>query len=114
MAEDRAHEVRVELYADGDFPAALSPKISTLLSQRWPVTWDVVTPPKPSISHPAEWRAIVPLPEGTSIEALHRQIAESILAMDATGSLHLRTRWSFQENPDQQEVYEERWAPARR
>jgi hypothetical protein len=109
MAANLAHEVRVELYADGDLPASLSAGITALLSQRWPLSWDVVIPPRPSINHPAEWRAVVPVPEGTTIESLHRQIAESTLGLDATLSLHLRTRWSFLEAPDEQEVYEVRW-----
>jgi hypothetical protein len=113
MAGNPALEVRVELYADGGLSEGLSTQVTTLLSERWPYTWDVVIPARPSLEHPAEWRAVVPLLEGTTAETLHRQMSEKILSLDPSHSLHLRTRWSFQESPDHQEVYEVRWGSAR-
>ncbi len=109
MAGNPALEVRVELYVDGGLPPGLATRISTLLSQRWPDVWDVKVPARPSVDHPAEWQAVVPLLEGTTAETLHRQLAKEILALDTTHSFHLRTRWSFQQTPNHQEVYEERW-----
>lgn len=111
MPSNQAIEVRLELYLDGDLPGVLADRISAVLSQRWPEAWDVKVPPRPSFDHPAEWRAVVPLLEGTTAETLHREMAASVLALDASHSLHLRTRWSFQQSPNQQEVYEERWKP---
>lgn len=113
MAGNSALEVRVELFADGALPADLATKIGAFLSERWPVTWDVVMPPHPNLDHPAEWRGVIPVAEGATAESLHREIALKILALDASRSLHLRTRWSPQESPDQREVYEERWTPGR-
>jgi hypothetical protein len=111
MAGNPALEVRLELYVDGNFPEGLAPRISALLSQRWPEVWDVKVPVQPSLDHPAEWHAVVPLLEGTTAETLHRQLAKEVLALDATHSFHLRTRWAFQQTPNHQEVYEERWEP---
>ncbi len=109
MSEDSALEVRLEIYSDGELPASLADRISALLSQRWPEAWDVKVPPRPSREHPAEWRAVVPLPEGATPETLHRQLESDVLALDPSHSLHLRTRWAFQESPDHQEIYEMRW-----
>ena len=111
MASPLAMEVRVELYRDGGLPAAMQGQISATLAQRWPETWDVKVPPTPSFEHPAEWRSVVPLPDGTTPEQLHREIASRILGLDPVGGIHLRTRWAFQESPNHQEIYEERWAP---
>lgn len=113
MSSNLAIEVRLELYVDGGLPGELANRISAVLSQRWPEVWDVKVSPRPSLAHPAEWRAVVPLPEGATAEALHRQMAGEILALDSAHSFHLRTRWSFQQSPDHQEIYEERWTPAR-
>jgi hypothetical protein len=102
-------EVRLELYVDGMLPPGLPTRISVVLSQRWPEVWDVEVPARPSFDHPAEWRAVVPLLEGTTAETLHHQLARDILALDDSHSFHFRTRWSFQQTPNHQEVYEERW-----
>jgi hypothetical protein len=109
VAGNPALEFRLELYADAGFPDGLASRISALLLQRWPEAWDVKVPAKPTLEHPAEWHAIVPLLEGTTAESLHRQLADEILALDHTGSIHFRTRWAFQETPNHQEVYEQRW-----
>jgi hypothetical protein len=111
MAGNPAVEVRLELYVDGGLPGGLATRVGAVLSQRWPDVWDVKVPAVPSLDHPAEWRAVVPLLEGTTPETLHRQLAKEILALDTSHSFHLRTRWSFQQTPNHQEVYEERWAP---
>ncbi len=111
MSSNPAIEARLELYVDGAFPDLLANRISAVLSQRWPEVWDVKVPPRPTLEHPAEWRAVVPLLEGTTAEILHRQMAAAVLALDASHSFHLRTRWSFQQSPNHQEVYEERWTP---
>jgi hypothetical protein len=113
MSSNLAIEVRLELYVDGGFPDMLANRISAVLSQRWPDVWDVKVPPRPSFDHPVEWRAVVPLLEGATAETLHRQMAADILALDVSHSFHLRTRWSFQQSPNHQEVYEERWRPER-
>lgn len=109
MSFSSALEVRLEIYSDGELPGPLAARISTLLSQRWPEAWDVKVPSRPSLEHPAEWRAVVPLPEGMTPESLHGQIEAELLSLDPTRSLHFRTRWSFQESPNHQEVYEVRW-----
>lgn len=111
MPQNSALEVRLEIYSDGDLSAALVSDISAVLSKRWPGAWDVKIPPHPSFHHPAEWRAVVPFSEGKTAEALHRQMAADVLGFDASNSLHLRTHWAFQESPNHQEVYEERWGP---
>jgi hypothetical protein len=109
MSGNPALEVRLELYVDGGVPDELANRISAMLSLRWPDVWDVKVPPRPSFDHPAEWRAVVPLVEGTTAETLHREMARDILALDTSHSFHFRTRWSFQQSPNHQEVYEERW-----
>jgi hypothetical protein len=109
MALEFPLELRVEIYSDDDFPAALAESISVLLSQRWPEAWDVKIPARPSLNHPAEWRAVVPVPEGATPETLHQGVEAAVLALDPHHALHLRTRWSRQESPDHQEVYEVRW-----
>jgi hypothetical protein len=111
MAGNPAIEVRLELYVDGGLPNELASRISAMLSARWPDVWDVKLPTPPSLDHPAEWRAVVPLLDGTTAESLHREMAKSLLAWDTAHSFHFRTRWSFQESPNHQEVYEERWGP---
>lgn len=111
MAANIALEVRLELYIDGGFPEGLVAKISSLLSEHWPFEWDVRVPPQPSRQHPAEWRAVIPVPEGATAETLHAQMSGKILSLDTTTSFHLRSRWSFQETPNNQEVYEVRWSP---
>jgi hypothetical protein len=113
MAFIPAMEVRLELYAEGELPATLVSGISSFLSERWPESWDVKIPPRPSREHPAEWRAVLPLPDGATAESLHREMAAKVIALDPAHSLRLRTRWAFQESPNQQEVYEERWTPGR-
>lgn len=111
MSGNPALEVRLELYVDGDFPDLLANRIGDSLSRRWPVAWDVKVPSDPSFDHPAEWRAVVPLLEGTTAETLHRQVAGDVLALESADAFHFRTRWSFQQTPNHQEVYEERWKP---
>ncbi len=107
-------ELRVEVYTEGNFPVTLAERIGALPSQRWPVEWDVNLPPHVSFDHPAEWHAVVLLPEGVTPETAHREIARDFLALDPTHSLHFRTRWDFPQAPDQREVYEEHWRPKRR
>lgn len=113
MAGNPALEVRLEIYVDGGLPEGLAAKISAMLSQRWPDVWDVKVPARPSLDHPAEWRAVVPLNEGATAETLHRDLATDLLALDDSHSFHFRTRWSFQESPNHMEVYEVRWQPER-
>jgi len=110
MAEGSTLEVRLELFPDRDFPIALAASITAMLTQRWPEQWDVKIPPRPTREHPAEWRAVVPLPDGATPESLHGQIEQQILGLDPGRALHFRTRWAFAESPDHQEVYEVRWA----
>jgi hypothetical protein len=107
-------ELRVEIYSDGELPAALVERIGAVLAQRWPVEWDVVIPAHPNLEHPAEWRAVVPSVEGATPQGLHRQLVADLFALDPSLGLHLRTRWDFPEAPNHQEVYEERWRPRRR
>ncbi|HLY77106.1 MAG TPA: hypothetical protein VKT21_04405 [Thermoplasmata archaeon] len=111
MWSDSPLELRVEVYCDGELPATLAEKIGAVLAQRWPVAWDAEVPAHVSFEHPAEWRAVVPFVEGTTPQSLHRQLAAEFLAMDPSRSLHFRTRWDFQQSPNHQEVYEERWKP---
>jgi hypothetical protein len=113
VTPDSALEVRLEIYSDGEFPVPLAGSISRLLEERWPGSWDVKIPTRPTVAHPAEWRAVVPIPPDASPESLHHQLAAGVLALDPSHSLHLRTRWASQESPDHQEVYEERWAPGK-
>lgn len=107
-------EVRLEVYAEGDLPEPILTKIGAALSQRWPVTWDIRVPPKVSFEHPAEWRAIVPVPEGATAESLHGLIATDLTTLDPGLTLHYRTRWDFPDSSNQQEVYEVRWKPKRK
>jgi hypothetical protein len=109
MESDSVVEVRVEVYGEGSFPEGLAERITAVLTQLWAVAWDVKVPPRPSLDHPAEWRAVVPLPGAATPETLHPQVAAAVLALDPSGSLRLRTRWAFQESPNHQEVYEVRW-----
>jgi len=111
MAGNLALEFRLELYVEGGLPQGLADRISAVLSSRWPSTWDVKVPAQVNFHNPAEWRAVVPLLDGTTAETLHVQLAKDILAMDLSHSFHFRTRWAFQETPNHQEVYEERWTP---
>lgn len=113
MWSDSPLELRVEVYTDAEFPAALAERISATLAQRWPVEWDVSLPAHPSFEHPAEWRAVVPSVEGVTPQMLHRQLATDLRALDPAFSLHFRTRWDFPQAPDQREIYEERWKPER-
>jgi hypothetical protein len=113
MAGNSALEFRLELYTDAGLPEELASRISKVLSQRWPEAWDIKLPAQPSPNHPAEWHAVVPLSQGLTAESLHRELAKEILALDPSHSFHFRTRWAFQETPDHQEVYEERWRPGR-
>jgi len=114
MAVSSTIELRLELFSDGPLPATLADRITTLLAEWWPEAWDVKVPEHPSLEHPAEWRAIVPLPGEATPERLHGQVEEGISALDPSHVLHYRTRWSLHEAPNHQEVYEVRWAPARR
>ncbi|MGA9839320.1 MAG: hypothetical protein WBF81_00140 [Thermoplasmata archaeon] len=109
MAFGRALELRVEIYSNGPWDSTLVPQISAALSRRWTESWDVKVPPQPTLEHPAEWRAVVPLPDGSTPESLHRLIDADLLAVDPSRSLRFRTRWAFQESPNHQEVYEVRW-----
>ncbi|MGC2290077.1 MAG: hypothetical protein WA688_09535 [Thermoplasmata archaeon] len=112
MWSDSPLELRVEIYSDGELTAALSEKIGAVLALRWPVAWDVNVPTHPSFEHPAEWQAVVPFIEGSTPETLHQKIVADLLALDPNHSLHFRTRWDFQQSPNHQEVYEERWKPS--
>lgn len=103
--------MRLELYSDGDLSPSLADRITAVLSQRWPGAWDVKVPSRPSLEHPAEWRSVVPLPEGATAETLHQQMEAGLLPLDPSGALHFRSRWAFQESPNHQEVYEVRWDP---
>jgi hypothetical protein len=114
MAAGSAMEMRLELYADGSFPPSLADQITKLLAQWWPETWDVKVPERPSLQHPAEWRAVVPLPDGATPESVHLRVEAGLSGLDPSGSLHYRTRWAFQEAPNHQEVYEVRWTPEKR
>jgi hypothetical protein len=111
MASDSPFEVRVEVYADGEFSPAIVEKIGALLARRWPVEWDVNVPTRVNFEHPAEWRGVILLPDGTTPEMAHRQVAADLLALDPGHPLHFRTRWDFPQAPDQREVYEEHWNP---
>ena len=110
MAVGSNLEMRLEVYPDGTLAPSLVTGISQLLARRWPGHWDVKTPSSPTLDHPAEWRAVIPLPDGATPESLHKSIESEILALDFNHQLHLRTRWAFAESPNHQEVYEVRWA----
>jgi hypothetical protein len=114
VASDSPLELRVEVYTDGELPSSVTERIGALLAQRWPVEWDVTIPPHTNFEHPAEWRAIVPYPEGTTPEILHRQLAADLLAIDPARPLRFRTRWDYPQEPNHQEVYEEHWRPRKR
>jgi hypothetical protein len=109
MPDDTVIEVRLEVYTDADWAPALADQISALLARRWPESWDVKLPPRPNRDHPAEWRAVVPLPAGATPESSHGAIEADVRALDPSHQLHFRTRWSFQESPNHQEVYEVGW-----
>jgi hypothetical protein len=109
MPTTAALELRLEVYSDGDLHGPIADRISAVLAQRWPGAWDIKVPPQPSLEHPAEWRSVVPLPDGSTGETLHQQVAADIHALDTSHTLHFRTRWAFQESPNHQEVYEESW-----
>jgi hypothetical protein len=110
MSVDSAIELRLELFSEGKLPASLTDRITQFLAEWWPETWDVKVPEQPSLEHPAEWRAVVPLPDGATPENLHGRVEAELSALDPAGSLHYRTRWAFQESPNHQEVYEVRWS----
>jgi hypothetical protein len=114
MTDGSVMELRVELYSDGPLPATTVEQISRLLAERWPEAWDVKVPPKPSLDHPAEWRSVVPLPDGVAPEVMHLRIEEGISALDPARAFHYRTRWALQESPNHQEIYEVRWTPKKR
>jgi hypothetical protein len=104
-------EVRLEVYSGGALPASTVEGIGAILARRWPEAWDVKVPAETTLEHPAEWHAIVPLPEGETPESLHGRIESEVLTLDPARSLHFRTRWAYQESPNHQEVYEVRWEP---
>lgn len=107
-------ELRLEAYAEGALDPSLVEKISGWLKEKWPVTWDVSVPTRASFEHPARWHAVVPLPADQTPQALHRTIAARLMALDPALTLRYRTRWDFPQTPNEQEVYEERWKPARK
>jgi hypothetical protein len=109
MAANTILEVRLEAFSDDGLPRSLIDGISGILEQRWPEVWDIKLPPSPTRDHPAEWHAIVPLPDGETPESLHGRIEAQVLGLDPSRSIRFRTRWSFQESPNHQEVYEVRW-----
>ena len=111
MTESTPIELRVELYSDGDLPASAREHIASLLSRRWPLAWEVDAPERPSQEHPIRYRAVVPLPSGSTPENLHRQLELDIQAAALTYPLRLRTRWSFPQSPNHQEIYEVHWSP---
>ncbi|HTW39428.1 MAG TPA: hypothetical protein VMF04_01005 [Thermoplasmata archaeon] len=113
MAEPTILELRLEAYGDGGLAPPLESGITALLERWWPEMWDVKRPPTPSREHPAEWHATIPLPEGETPESIHGRIESEVLALDPSRSIRFRTRWSFPESPNHQEVYEVRWDPDR-
>ena len=113
MAGRPPWELRLEIYADPTWDPALREKISAMLSQRWPVTWDVKVPPRPSLDHPARWHAVVLLTEGETPEGAHGQLVRGLAALDPGHGLRFRTRWDYPQSPNEQEIYEERWHPDR-
>jgi hypothetical protein len=102
-------ELRVELYSDGPLPTSVVDQVTKLLADRWPEVWDVTVPKHVALDHPAEWRAVVPLPDGATPESLHASVESAIAGIDPSGTLHYRTRWAFPESPNHQEIYEVRW-----
>ena len=114
MPSNSPLELRVEVYAEGELPAALAERIGATLARRWPVQWDVSLPAHVSFEHPAEWRAVVPYPAGSTPEAVHHQLAADLLALDPAHPLRFRTRWDYPQEPNHQEVYEQHWRPAAR
>lgn len=102
-------ELRLELYSDSILDRALVDRISSLLSGRWPVSWDVKVPPRPSQDHPARWHAVVPRAEAETAQGLHQRLAGELLALDPSNSLRFRTRWNFLQTPNEQEIFEVRW-----
>ena len=114
MPADSPLELRVEAYSDDGLMPGTAERIGAILAQRWPVEWDVDVPAHVNFDHPAEWRAVVPYPDGTTPEALHRQLAIQLLALDPAHPLRFRTRWDFPQEPNHQEVYEEHWKPGHR
>lgn len=111
MTPSYSMELRVEVYSDPALSSAAIEAIQEVLRRRWPVSWDYTPRPHPGVTHPVQWRSVVPLAEGTAPESLHRQLEEDLRAAVPTLTLHLRTRWSFPESPNHQEIYESRWAP---
>jgi hypothetical protein len=111
MPDPTILEVRLEVYTDGPLDRIVSDGISKFLEERWPEVWDIKLPPATSIEHPAEWHAIVPLVDGQTPESLHGNLEAHVLALDPGRKVRFRTRWSFQESPNHQEVYEVRWEP---
>jgi hypothetical protein len=111
VPSDATLELRVEVYSDVGVTPTLAERIGAVLTKRWPVEWDVNVPPNVDFEHPAEWRAIVPFPDGSTPEILHRQVASDLLALDPSRSLRFRTRWDYPQEPNHQEIYEEHWKP---
>lgn len=104
-------EVRLEIYVDGPLDPDLAKKITGVLSEKWPVTWDIKIPPRTSLEHPARWHAVVPCDEGQTPEGLHRELAQKVGALDPARRLRFRTRWDLPESPNEQEIYEVGWKP---
>jgi hypothetical protein len=111
MSVESAIELRLEMYTNGPLPTGVRDGVTNFLTHWWPETWDVKVPDHSSLEHPAEWRAVIPLRDGETAENLHGRIETQVSALDPGRALHYRTRWSFQESPNHQEVYEVRWAP---
>jgi hypothetical protein len=109
MSSNPPIEVRLELFSERGLTPSLTDRIGALLARRWPAAWDVKIPAHSSLEHPAEWRAIVSIPPGDTTETVHPQLAAELQALDPAVSLRFRTRWAYQETPNHQEVYEERW-----
>jgi hypothetical protein len=111
LTESTPIELRVELYSDQVLPAVAREHIGNLLTRRWPLAWDLDAPERPTREHPMRWRTAVPLPAGSTPESLHRQLESDIQAAAFEYPLHLRTRWSFPQSPNHQEIYEVNWIP---
>jgi hypothetical protein len=109
MATGPVLEVRLEAYGEGPLDRSLVDGISAILEKRWPEVWDIKLPPTPSRDHPAEWHATVALAPNETPESVHGRIESEVLALDPRRSIRFRTRWSFPETPNHQEVYEVRW-----
>lgn len=114
MAASSPLELRVELYVDGPLDGGVVEKISGLLAQRWPVTWDVKVPPRTTLEHPARWHAVIPPQGRLTPQGLHELVATDVMALDSERRFHLRTRWDFPQTPNEQEIYEVNWKPAHR